>query len=212
MRKALVAFTSFLFVIGTIGSNIGPALVDENPMLILAMSARGRNLFGAIPYIDPLPFFVIGFIRLLLAATALYFVGRLFGEKALSWTESQVGEMPRIYKWTEKVAVKSGWLAVLLMPGSNIVCLLVGHLKMPPRRFFPLIVSGIMLRMTIVWFGGKQVEDQIKTVVDFIGKYQWWVVGGLFAISLLKTTRRQSPKVGVDDVAQQHDQSGEGIS
>ncbi len=212
MRKTLIAFTSFLFVIGTIGSNIGPALVDEYPILILMMSVRNRNLFGSIPFIDPLPFFVIGFIRMLLAATALYFVGRLFGQKALSWTESQVGEMPRLYKWTEKATVKAGWLAVLLMPSSNIVCLLVGHLKMPPRRFFALAVSGIILRLTIVWFGGKQVEDQIRTVIETIGKYQWWVVGGLFGISLLKTARRQSPKPGVDDIAQQHDQSGEGIS
>jgi energy-converting hydrogenase Eha subunit E len=29
MRKAVLTFTTMLFVIGTIGSNIGPALVDN---------------------------------------------------------------------------------------------------------------------------------------------------------------------------------------
>ncbi|MFN5839669.1 MAG: hypothetical protein ACK45J_01445, partial [Acidimicrobiaceae bacterium] len=105
MRKLLVVFTSFLFAIGTIGTNIGPALVDDRPALILMLSSRNRNLFGSVPYIDPLPFFLIGFIRLLVAATALFYVGRLFGERALRWTESQVGEMPRIYRWTEAATI-----------------------------------------------------------------------------------------------------------
>ena len=96
MRKLLIAFTSLLFAAGTIGTNIGPALVDDHPLLILILSSRSRNLFGAVPFIDPFPFFLIGFVRLLMAALALFYVGRLFGERALRWTESQVGEMPRI--------------------------------------------------------------------------------------------------------------------
>ena len=67
MRKAVVSFTTLLFVIGTIGSNIGPALVDERPRLVLALSSRNRNLFGSVPYIDPVWYSVIGFLRVLAA-------------------------------------------------------------------------------------------------------------------------------------------------
>jgi hypothetical protein len=70
MRKAVVTFTTFLFVIGTIGSNIGPALVDERPRLVLALSSRNRNLFGAVPYIDQFSFWAIGFPRILVAGIA----------------------------------------------------------------------------------------------------------------------------------------------
>ena len=87
MRKAVVTFTTFLFVIGTIGSNIGPALVDENPRLVLALSSRNRNLFGAVPFIDQFSFWAIGFPRILAAGIALYLVGRWYGHKALSWVE-----------------------------------------------------------------------------------------------------------------------------
>ena len=193
MRKMLVVFTSFLFAIGTIGTNIGPALVDDRPALILMLSSRNRNLFGSVPYIDPLPFFAIGFVRLLVAATALFYVGRLFGERALRWTESQVGEIPRIYRWTEAATFRAGWVAVLFMPGSNIVCLLVGHLKMAPRKFFASVITGIIFRLIVLWYGGKAFEDQIRAVLDWIDNYQWWIVGILFAITFFQTSRRKSP-------------------
>ncbi len=193
MRKLLVAFTSCLFVIGTIGTNIGPALVDDRPLLVLFLSSRSRNLFGSVPFIDPLPFFLVGFCRLLVAAIALFYVGRLFGERALRWTEAQVGEMPRIYRWTERATLRIGWLAAFLMPGSNIVCLLLGHLKLDPRKFIPAVASGIVFRLIVMWFGGKLFEDQIRSALDWLDAYQWWIVGGLFAITFFQASRRKSP-------------------
>ena len=193
MRKLLVAFTSCLFVIGTIGTNIGPALVDDRPLLVLFLSSRSRNLFGSVPFIDPLPFFLVGFCRLLVAAIALFYVGRLFGERALRWTEAQVGEMPRIYRWTERATLRIGWLAAFLMPGSNIVCLLLGHLKLDPRKFIPAVASGIVFRLIVMWFGGKLFEDQIRAALDWLDAYQWWLVGGLFAITFFQASRRKSP-------------------
>ena len=193
MRKLLVAFTSCLFVIGTIGTNIGPALVDDRPLLVLFLSSRSRNLFGSVPFIDPLPFFIVGFCRLLVAAIALFYVGRLFGERALRWTEAQVGEMPRIYRWTERATLRIGWLAAFLMPGSNIVCLLLGHLKLDPRKFIPAVASGIVFRLIVMWFGGKLFEDQIRAALDWLDAYQWWLVGGLFAITFFQASRRKSP-------------------
>ena len=185
--------TSILFAAGTIGTNIGPALVDDRPALVLTLSARNRNLFGSVPYIDPLPYFTIGFLRLLVAGMALFFVGRWFGERALRWTEAQVGEMPRIYRWTEAATLRAGWLAVLLMPGSNIVCLLVGHLKMAPARFVVLITTGIVVRLVVLWYGGQAFEDEIRSALDWIDQYQWWVVGALFALSFFQASRRKSP-------------------
>ena len=79
MRKLLIAFTSVLFAAGTIGTNIGPALVDDRPILILMLSSRSRNLFGAVPFIDPLPFFRFGFVRHLMGARGRVLVGRLVG-------------------------------------------------------------------------------------------------------------------------------------
>ena len=214
MRKAVVALVSVLFAAGTLGTNIGPAWVDEHPLLVLSLSSRNRNLIGSIPYVDPLTFFGVGFVRLLLAAVALFLVGRWYGDRALRWTESQLGEMPTIYRWTERATRKAGWLAVFFMPGSNIVCLLVGHMKMYPRQFVTVAVAGIATRLTVLWFGGKAVESQIEDAVEWINKYQWWLVGALFAVSILQSTRRAAappPDDTPEPPKTDHNQSGEGF-
>lgn len=189
----MLAITSGLFVLGTIGSNIGPALVDERPELVLLLSSRNRNLFGSAPYIDLLPYVVIGFLRVLAAAIALYFCGRFFGEKAVRWLEGQAGEPPRIYVWLERAVDKMGVWAVIIFPGSNVVCLLVGHRGMKPRTFVIFVSIGIAIKLWVLRVFGGIFEDQIRSFLDFIDQYQWWLVIGLFALSLLQGQFRRGP-------------------
>ena len=192
-RRSVLAITSGLFVLGTIGSNIGPALVDERPELVLLLSSRNRNLFGSVPYIDLLPYVVIGFLRVLAAAIALYFCGKFFGEKAVRWLEGQAGEPPRIYVWLERAVDKMGVWAVIIFPGSNVVCLLVGHRGMKPRTFVIFVSIGIAIKLWVLRVFGGIFEDQIRSFLDFIDQYQWWLVIGLFALSLLQGQFRRGP-------------------
>jgi uncharacterized membrane protein YdjX (TVP38/TMEM64 family) len=196
MRRLVLWVTSVLFVVGTIGSNIGPALVDERPRLVLLLSSRNRNLFGSVPFIDPVAYSFIGFFRVLAAGVALYLVGRWYGQRAIGWVSDNVGELPAIYRWTERAVDRAGWLALLAMPGSNVVCLLIGHRGMPLRRFLPLISAGIVVKLAVLWAGGRAFEDQIRSFLSAIERYQWWVVIALFGLSLLQTTRRGRPRSG----------------
>jgi membrane protein DedA with SNARE-associated domain len=193
MRKAVLTFTTMLFVIGTIGSNIGPALVDNHPSLVLALSSRNRNLFGSVPYIDVIPYAAIGFVRILIAGIALFFVGRWYGEKALGWVEGNLGELPAIYRWTEKAVDKAGSIALVLMPGSNIVCLLLGHKRMSAKRFIPLLCIGIAIKLTVLRLGGDQFKDQIRSFLSATDKYQWYVVAALFGLSFFQSMRKGRP-------------------
>ncbi len=189
----MLAVTSGLFVLGTIGSNIGPALVDERPELVLLLSSRNRNLFGSVPYIELLPYVVIGFFRVLAAAVALYFCGKFFGERAVRWLEGQAGEPPRIYVWLERAVDKMGVWSVLIFPGSNVVCLLVGHRGMKSRTFFIFVSIGIGIKLWVLRVFGRVFEDQIRSFLDFIDQYQWWLVIGLFALSLAQGQFRRGP-------------------
>jgi membrane protein DedA with SNARE-associated domain len=129
---------------------------------------------------------VIGFFRVLAAALALYWCGRWYGKKAVGWLESQVGEPPRIYVWMERAVDRMGRLAVVIFPGSNVVCLLVGHRGMPPRRFIFWVSIGIVIKLWVLWVFGRLFEDQIRAFLDFVDQYQWWVVIGLFVLSTLQ--------------------------
>ena len=193
MRKAVLTFTTMLFVIGTIGSNIGPALVDNHPSLVLALSSRNRNLFGSVPYIDVIPYAAIGFVRILIAGIALYFVGRWYGQKALGWVEGNLGELPAIYRWTEKAVDKGRSIALVLMPGSNVVCLLLGHKHMSIKRFILLLSIGIVIKLVVLRLGGDQFEDQIRSFLKSIEQYQWYVVAALFGLSFFQSMRKGRP-------------------
>jgi len=193
MRKAVLTFTTMLFVIGTIGSQIGIALVDERPAFVLALSSRNRNLFGSVPYIDVIPYAAIGFVRILIAGIALYFVGRWYGQKALGWVEGNLGELPAIYRWTEKAVDKAGSIALVLMPGSNVVCLLLGHKQMTAKRFIPLLSIGIVIKLVVLRLGGDQFEKQIESFMSGIEQYQWYVVAALFGLSFFQSMRKGRP-------------------
>ena len=191
VRKTVLALTSLLFIFGTIGTNIGPALVDEHPLLVLTMSSRNRNLFGSVPFTSPVPYFIIGFLRILAAATALFFVGRWYGDRTVRWVEDNVGEMPALYRWIEKAVNKAGWLMLFFMPGSNVVCVLVGHRQMRIRHFFAVIIPAICFRLIVMRIGGDIFEDQVRWFLKSIERYQWFIVLGLFAISAFQMNKRR---------------------
>lgn len=197
-RRAVLVLSGVLFAVGTFGSNVGPAWVDDRPAVVLALSARNRNLLGSVPYIDLFPYVTLGFVRLLLAGVTLFFLGRWYGSKAIEWTEGQVGELPAIYGWFQRAIDKAGWLMLLLMPASNLVCMMAGYRRMRPRLFVVLISLGIALKLAVLWVGGKAFEEEIISVIEFINRYQWWVVGGLFALTFLQSgnkVRKSMPEV-----------------
>lgn len=189
-RRFILILSGALFVVGTIGSNVGPAWIDERPAVVLAMSARNRNLLASVPFIDPLSFSIIGFSRVLLAGVALFFLGRWYGATAIRWTEGQIGELPSIYDWFRRAIDRAGWLMLLLMPGSNLVCMMAGYRRMKPRLFLICISVGIAAKLGVLWAGGKIFEDEIRSFLDAIDGYQWYIVGGLFAITFLQSWRK----------------------
>ena len=189
-RRIVLISALSLFVLGTVGSNVGPALVDEHPVWVLLLSARNRNLLFSVPYMDPLPWVVIGFFRILLAATALYLLGRLYGTKAASWVEREVGEMPAIWRWLEKAIDRAGPYMLILMPASNLVQVMAGHREVPARKFFACVSTGIALKLTVLWFGGQAFREQIEWFLKAINRYQWYIVAALFAVSFIQIARK----------------------
>jgi len=189
-KKLVLVASATLFAVGTFGSNVGPAWVDERPAVVLALSSRNRNLFASVPFIDPLPFVLIGFTRVFVAGMVLFFLGRWYGDRALGWTEKQVGELPAIYRWFAKAMDRAGWLVIIFFCGSNLVWLMAGHRRIAPIKYASLLATGIAIRLAVMWAGGKAFEDQIRSFLEWMEDYQWYVVGGLFALSFLQSARK----------------------
>ena len=190
LKRFILVASATLFALGTFGSNVGPAWVDERPAVVLALSSRNRNLFASVPFIDPLPFVLIGFTRVFVAGMVLFFLGRGYGDRALGWTEKQVGELPAIYRWFAKAMDRAGWLVIIFFCGSNLVWMMAGHRRIAPIKYASLLATGIAIRLAVMWAGGKAFEDQIRSFLEWMEDYQWYVVGGLFALSFLQSARK----------------------
>jgi membrane protein DedA with SNARE-associated domain len=189
-RRGILVAAAVLYATGTFGSNIAPAWIEERPEIVLALSSRNRNLLLAVPNTDVIAYAVIGFLRLFVVGIVLYYVGAWFGARFLAWTEKQVGELPAVYRWFQTGIDRAGWAFVLVMPGSNLVCMMAGHRRMSMRLFAPLLAIGIVLKLIVIRLAGDQFREELEKVLDFIGKYQWWLVGGLFALSFLQSGRK----------------------
>ncbi len=192
LRLAMLVAAGVLYATGTFGSNIAFAWMKTRPEVVLALSSRNRNLLGSVPFVNPLAYAVIGFGRVVLVAVVLYLVGRWYGPKALGWVEDQLGELPAVYRWAQAGLDRAGWLLVLLMPGSNLVCLLAGHRRMSLRRFVPMLVAGTVLKLVALWIGGQIFDHEIRAFFNFIDGYQWWLVGAAFLVTIVQGVRRAS--------------------
>jgi membrane protein DedA with SNARE-associated domain len=213
LRRAMLLIAGLLYASGTFGSNIAFAWMEDRPEVVIALSSRNRNLLGSVPFINPVAYAVIGFTRVVAVAMVLYLVGRWYGPKALGWVENQLGELPAIYRWAQTALDRAGWLLVLLMPGSNLVCLLAGHRRMPLRRFVPMLVAGTVLKLVALWIGGRIFDHQIRAFFRFIDGYQWWLVAAAFALTIAQGARRAQKSPArlsevIDDVAAGDDPVG----
>lgn len=181
-----------LYAAANVGSVLAPRLVRQSPDLLIALSSRIRHLLFAVPAgISPIAYSAIGFARLAAAAAVCFLLGRWYGHRGFAWLDRQLGnQRPATLRWLERATDRVGWLFVLVMPGSNVVCALVGHRKMAARTFYPLAGIGIVVRLWWVWLAAKHWEAELNDVLKWISKYQWWLVGGFFAITLYQSWRR----------------------
>jgi membrane protein DedA with SNARE-associated domain len=193
LRRLLGGFVC-LIVLANVSSFAAPALVERSPELLIAMSSRIRHLlFANTAGIHPIAYAAIGTIRLSIAASICFMLGYWYGDRGTAWVDEQLGgETPALLRWTQKGVEKAASVLVFLMPGSNVVCVLVGSRKMNPKRFAICLVAGILFRLAWVWLAAKRFEPELKDALAWIARYQWRLVGGFFAITMVQSYRRAS--------------------
>lgn len=200
----LVTCFGVLITATNVGSIMAPTIVKSSPELLLALSSRIRHLLFAVPAgINPVAYSVIGFSRLAVAAALCFALGHGYGARGMMWMERQLGaETPATFRWLQRAADRYGALLVVVMPGSNIVCALVGYRRMRTQVFALCLSIGIAIRLAWVWLAAKQFEDQLKSALDWIDRYQWWLVGVFFALTFLQSWRKTSAAERAADVVE----------
>jgi len=170
-----------LLVAANVGTALAPTLVNHHPALLITLDARNRHLLLVVAGgIGAIPFFTIGFFRLLVSDPLFFLLGRWYGEPALQWLESTGGTgATRQLRWIERKFGKYGYPLVAIMP-NNVICMFAGSSGIRPRTFWTLNVLGTIGRLVFFWYVGKAFQDPLSTFLDWVQRYQWPLV----AISL----------------------------
>jgi membrane protein DedA with SNARE-associated domain len=185
----LLAPVVLLTIAGYVTDILGPKLITEHPLLQMFFNPRNRYLLLASPQVDAVPFYVVGFVRLVLTDPIAYVIGWQYGDAAIAWVERTMGDstgtIRTIERWFGKVAP-----AVILIAPSFNWCVLAGAARMRPRTFITLNLVGTVGRLVLIRLAGDAFEDQLTSVLDFIQRYQWWFVGASFLLVALQLWRK----------------------
>lgn len=192
---------SVLYVIAMVGGFMGPTLVNDHPELLLAMNSRNRHLLLTVASgISPIAYFMIAAIRLAIPAPFFYLLGRDYGHRGIGWIERQTQGQTGYLGWVQRAFAKAQSVLLVLMPNS-FVWMLAGMARVSRTKVAVLGAVGIAGRLVLFWWAGKEFEEPLKDALDFIQRYQWLLVGGLVAVSMVQASiqaRRQAAQLAAE--------------
>jgi membrane protein DedA with SNARE-associated domain len=188
--------TPFLVMtaLGYIGLGFGPKLITEHPLVQMFLNPSNRYFLLASPQVAALPFFAVGFVRLLLTDPIAYVLGRQYGEAAVSWAEKSMGDEGGVIRKIESWFGKAAPIVILIAPNFYL-CVLAGSARMKPRVFIILNVIGTIGRLLLIRLAGRVFEDQLNAVLRWIQRYQWWLIGVSLLLVALQIVRAGGKKL-----------------
>lgn len=150
---------------------IAPSIVNDQPALLIALNSRIRYLVLTVNLLDPVPYFVIGFVRNLLPDPLFFLLGIWYGTAAVRWMEKRTRTMGELMGTVERYFGRFGAPIVFLAP-NNFVCLLAGAAKMNVYLFAALNISGTLARLIGIKILGETFEAPIDWALDLISTYR----------------------------------------
>jgi membrane protein DedA with SNARE-associated domain len=163
----LVALT----IAAYLGDAFMPYLVDNNPLLLITLNARNRNLALVTNQLDAVSYYVVGTVRLLISDPLFYLLGWFYGDAAVRWAERNTNTLGDMLRWVEKHFRRWGVPLVFVMP-NNFICLFAGASAMRPAIFVVANVSGTIARLYVIRVLGETFSQPLDWLVDFIGRYR----------------------------------------
>lgn len=160
-----------LTIIANVGDALAPTLVDTHPLLLIAMNSRNRNLALTTNLIDTVPYYAVGFTRLLLSDPLFYLIGYFWGDAAVRWVERNTKTFGGTLRWVEARFTRWGVPLVFALP-NNWICLFAGASRMRPAVFLTANIAGTLLRLYLIRILGVAFEGPIDWILEFIARYR----------------------------------------
>ena len=175
-------------VAGSIADIIGPHLIVTHPLLQMFLNPRNRYLVLAALHVTVVPYYVVGFVRLVLTDPIGFVLGRQYGEAALRWAGEKMGDDGRFVQRVERWFGSAAPVIIFLAP-NLYMCILAGASGMKVRTFVALNVSGTIARLILFRIAAFAFKRQLLDVLDWISRNQKWLIIVSFVIVALQSLR-----------------------
>ncbi|MEN8184238.1 MAG: hypothetical protein ABFS46_17060 [Myxococcota bacterium] len=173
-------------------------LVNQYPLLLIALSPLGRHLVLVAPLVDPVAFLVVAVTRRMLFYLASFHLGRALGPQGIPWIEARAAQFGRFVRWMERLFSRASHLVVLVMAGPTVSAL-AGISGMRTSVFVPLATLGLSLRMLLVLGFAEWARAYLESILGWIDEY--WVPGTVVMVALVVVYRwrRRTPYSSMED-------------
>lgn len=156
---------------GYVADALWPSLVESNPVLLIALSAKNRYLVLVVNHVPTVSYYLVGTFRLLLPDPFFFALGWMFGEAALHWMERRTANVGRIMRVLERWFARWGDPLVVLFP-NNYICTIAGVARMSPVRFATLNVVGTVGRLLMIQVIGDVFAGPIDWLLDLVARWR----------------------------------------
>lgn len=185
--KLLVAPVIFLVICSNVANVMWPTLQEDHPLLLIALSSINRYLILVSDQLDPLSYYGVGTLRLLVSDPLFFLLGYWYGDRALAWMDQKSPGYGPMLRKAQQWFGKAAWPLVLIAP-NNFICLFAGAAGMRIGWFFALNITGTVGRLYLIRVLGETFSSPIDSFQDVVAEYRWWFIAGsaLFVLISLR--------------------------
>ena len=161
----LLAPVAVMTALGYLGDILGPKLINDQPLLQIFLNPKNRWLLLASPQVDVIPFFLVGFTRLVLTDPLAFVLGRPVRRRGDRLGREADGRLGRLGPQDRARLRRVAPLVILVAPSFNW-CVLAGANRMRVRVFVTLNLIGTVARLALFRMAGDAFRDEIQDVLE----------------------------------------------
>ncbi|MGK2949083.1 MAG: DedA family protein [Acidimicrobiales bacterium] len=169
--KLLVAPIILLVIASNVGDALATTLATTNPLALIALNARTRNLVLVTNQLDALSYYTVATVRLLVSDPLFFLLGYWYGDAAVRWMEKRTRTFGDTLRQVERWFGKAAYPLVFLMP-NNYICLFAGAAGMSVAGFFIANIAGTVVRLYLIRRLGEAFEAPIDDLLAFLADYR----------------------------------------
>lgn len=167
----LIAPIVALVIASNIGDALATTLATTNPLALVALNARNRNLVLVTNELDAVSFYVVATARLLISDPLFFLLGFWYGDAAVTWMEKRTRTWGSTMRQVERWFGKAAYPLVFIAP-NNVICLMAGAAGMSVAGFFITNLAGTLVRLYLIRRVGEAFEAPLDDVLGFLAEYR----------------------------------------